>query len=434
MGELADRTVLQTVLGLFKNLVPTNFVADAAANNYLPLICAALAFGAIVKAKKNEDGDEKSTALQLVEDSNAVVIGLVQKIMLFTPYGVGSLVFQALTKNDITQAADELFWLATATISGLAFHAFLVYPSLLLFAARRNPLKYIGNIVPSILTAMGTSSSAATLPVSIQMAKEKNGITDHIADFVLSLGATINMDGAGLYLICATYFLARMQAATFGLDKFLLLAVLATVTSAGSAPVPSASLVLLATIVDATGLEYNESHFGLILMIDWLLDRMRTMVNVIGDATVTAVVQNRYGLEMPEIEMSSEKVKDFSAIVKTLSEGTTCHLQQRSKISLPACVLPCLFFCPLRGRHDVGRVCPRAVVAERLQECVLQSCCTASDVKDSAYLWPRGNRVAFLHSPGANSTSCWLETSASLVAGVHGIVLWAQQLGVLRLR
>merc|ERR1712117_319867 len=233
-----------------------------------------------------EDGDEKSTALQLVEDSNAVVFGL-----------------------------------ATATISGLAFHAFLVYPSLLLFAARRNPLKYIGNIVPSILTAMGTSSSAATLPVSIQMAKEKNGITDHIADFVLSLGATINMDGTGLYLICATYFLARMQAATFGLDKFLLLAVLATVTSAGSAPVPSASLVLLATIVDATGLEYNESQFGLILMIDWLLDRMRTMVNVIGDATVTAVVQNRYGLEMPEIEMSSEKVKDFSAIVKTLSEG-----------------------------------------------------------------------------------------------------------------
>jgi len=317
--ELADRTVLQTVLGLAKNLVPTNFVSDAAANNYLPLICAALAFGAMVKAKKSEDSDERSTALQFVEDCNEVVIGLVQKIMYFTPYGVGSLVFQALAENDITQAADELFWLAVATISGLIFHAFVVYPSLLILAAGRNPLTYVRNIVPSILTAMGTSSSAATLPVSIQMAKEKNGISDHIADFVLSLGATINMDGTGLYLICATYFLARMQAATFGLDKFLLLAVLATLTSAGSAPVPSASLVLLATIVDATGLEYNESHFGLILMIDWLLDRMRTMVNVIGDATVTAVVQEKYGIQMPEIEMGGETVQDFSAMVHTMS-------------------------------------------------------------------------------------------------------------------
>merc|ERR1712117_154484 len=319
MGELADRTVLQTVLGLFKNLVPTNFVADAAANNYLPLICAALAFGAIVKAKKNEDGDEKSIALQLVEDSNAVVIGLGQKIMLFTPYGVGSLVFQALTKNDITQAADELFWLATATISGLAFHAFLVYPSLLLFAARRNPLKYIGNIVHSILTAMGTSPSAATLPVSIQMAKEKNGITDHIADFVLSLGATINMDGTGLYLICATYFLARLQEATFGLDKFILLAVLATLCSAGAAPVPSASLVLLTPIITAVGLENNEAHFGLILMIDWFLDRSRTVVNIIGDATVTAVVEAKFGGEAPGIEMRPASVEALK-MAKTMSD------------------------------------------------------------------------------------------------------------------
>lgn len=280
----------------------------------------------MVKDKKHEGSDEKSTVLQAIDDANGVVIGLISKIMFLTPYGVGSLVFQALTKNDITKAADELLYLCLTVSAGLSFHAFVVYPTMLVFFARVNPVTYIKNILPAILTAMGTSSSAVTLPLSIELAKSKNGIKDHIADFVLSLGATINMDGTGLYLICATYFLARLQDFAFGFDKFILLAILATLTSAGSAPVPSASLVLLATIVDAVGMEYNEGHFGLILMIDWLLDRLRTMVNVIGDATVTAVINSRYGQTMPEIEMTDGSCADFQEVAKRMSQTKYLHL------------------------------------------------------------------------------------------------------------
>jgi len=224
--------------------------------------------------------------------------------------------------NDITQAADELFYLCLTVILGLAFHALVVYPTLLTLAGW-NPIKYIMNIDQAIMVALGTSSSATTLSVSIHCAKEKNGIVAHIADFVLTLGATINMDGTGLYLICACYFLARMQEAAFGLDKFLLLGVLATLCSAGSAPVPSASLVLLATIVEATGLEYNEGHFGLILMVDWLLDRMRTMVNVIGDATVTGVIHSKFGTTdgpPPEVELQGEGFEEQIKIMTSKSK------------------------------------------------------------------------------------------------------------------
>merc|ERR1719277_1703786 len=289
-------------------------------NNFLPLILFSLAFGFFVRSTKEDDPSQPSTVLQMIRDANEVVIKLIGKIMDFTPYGVGSLVFQALVLNDITKAAGEVFYLCLTVILGLLFHALVVYPTLLTLAGR-NPIQYIGNISQAIFVAMGTSSSATTLTMSLKCAKENNGIVAHIADFVLTLGATINMDGTGLYLICACYFLARMQEAAFGLDKFLLLGVLATLCSAGSAPVPSASLVLLATIVEATGLEYNEGHFGLILMIDWFLDRMRTMVNVIGDATVTGVIHSKFGTAdgAPEVEMG-EGVQDFTAMVSSKSK------------------------------------------------------------------------------------------------------------------
>merc|ERR1711879_73604 len=142
--------------------------------------------------------------------------------------------------------------------------------------------------------ALGTSSSAAALPLTTSCAIEKNGITPHMANFVLSLGATINMDGTSIYLICSCFFLGALNGIAFGLGDFITMALLATLCSMGSAPVPSASLVLLVTIMSSVGVPDNET-FGIISGIDWMLDRLRTTVNVAGDSAVTAVVDRKFG-------------------------------------------------------------------------------------------------------------------------------------------
>jgi Na+/H+-dicarboxylate symporter len=162
-------------------------------------------------------------------------------------------------------------------------------------------------IIPALLTAFGTSSSAAALPVTQQCSIENNKISPHIAKFVLSLGATINMDGTGLYLICAAFFIGTIEGVTFGLGKFATMAVLAMLCSLGTAPVPSASLVLLSTIMTSVGIPLT-STFGLVWAVDWLLDRLRTVVNVAGDASVTAVVDRFYGQEENDDECSDASV------------------------------------------------------------------------------------------------------------------------------
>merc|ERR1719296_739389 len=136
--------------------------------------------------------------------------------------------------------------------------------------AQRNPCQYFSNILPALATALGASSSAVALPVTTKCVVEKNGVRRHIANFVLSLGATVNMDGTSIYLICACYFLGTLQGVVFGLGDFI-------------------TMALLATIMTAVNVPFNEA-FGIISAVDWMLDRLRTSVNVAGDATVAAIV------------------------------------------------------------------------------------------------------------------------------------------------
>merc|ERR1740121_3206364 len=180
-----------------------------------------------------------------------------------------------------------------AVLTGLLFHTFVIYPILLVFFAGRNPVGYYANLVPAICTMIGVSSSAATLPKSIECALA-NGIAPQTANFVLSLGATINMDGSCLYFICTTSFLGALQGITFSIGDYFSMALLATFCSMGAAPLPSAGLVLVVTIMAAVGVPFN-STFGIITAVDWMLDRLRGCVNITGDATVAAIIDDRFG-------------------------------------------------------------------------------------------------------------------------------------------
>jgi Na+/H+-dicarboxylate symporter len=290
--DLASYTALESILNIFDGLVPKNLVADAADNHLLPVIVASIIFGLLVK-DKNGDGTP-STTLVVVGEVNDVVVKVVTFLMVLTPLGVGSLVFAAITTQNFEETGKVVLMFVLSVIIGLCLHCFIVYPTLVGCFTKHNPIVYMINTVPALFTAFGTSSSAAALPVTQRCSIEKNGISPSIAKFVLSLGATINMDGTGLYLICAGFFLGTLEGVEFDFGKFSTMAVLAMLCSLGTAPVPSASLVLLATIMTSVGIPIT-SKFGYVYAVDWLLDRMRTVVNVSGDASVTAVIDRYYG-------------------------------------------------------------------------------------------------------------------------------------------
>eukprot|EP00929_Paragymnodinium_shiwhaense_P002647 TRINITY_DN10294_c0_g1_i3.p1 TRINITY_DN10294_c0_g1~~TRINITY_DN10294_c0_g1_i3.p1 ORF type:complete len:483 (+),score=89.89 TRINITY_DN10294_c0_g1_i3:325-1773(+) len=274
-------------LNVFDQLVPSNIFKDAAEGRLLPVIVASIIIGSLLPPYR-EDG-RRSTTLEVVEELGAIVQKVVQFIISLTPIGVGSLVLGSAAAFDIEKVGGNVGVFVGVVAGGLAVHTFVVYPLLLMAFAQRNPLRYYGNLVSALLAAMGMASSAGALPLSIEVATEKNGIRPDIAKFVLSLGATINMDGTSFYLICGTFFLGVLEGVTFDARKYVTMSIMATLCSIGSAPVPSASLVFLATIMSAVGVPMTDS-FGLVVAVDWLLDRFRTVTNVTGDHVATAIM------------------------------------------------------------------------------------------------------------------------------------------------
>ena len=169
-------------------------------------------------------------------------------------------------------------------------HCYL--PLLYWVFTRRNPYRFIVRMAQPLLTAFSTASSAATLPVTIECAVENAGVSKKSAEFVLPLGATVNMDGTALYEAVAAIFIAQAIGHDLTLTHQLIIAVTATLAAIGAAGIPEAGLVTMIIVLNAVGLPLD--YIGLILAVDWLLDRFRTAVNVLGDATGAAVVQKTF--------------------------------------------------------------------------------------------------------------------------------------------
>mmetsp|Transcript_33209 Transcript_33209/g.76700 ORF Transcript_33209/g.76700 Transcript_33209/m.76700 type:complete len:454 (-) Transcript_33209:25-1386(-) len=287
---LEKMSLIDTFLNIFNQLVPKNVVADAANNRLIAVILLAIITGCLLRVKR-EDG-RRSVTLDLLDELNEVVTTCIKFLIYLSPLGVGSLVCSSAARFHVAQLGTSVALLAAAVLLAAGLHFFVFCPLLLAIVARRNPVRYFLNCVPPLLTALGSSSSAATLPVQIDTATEKNHLSPHIAKFVLNLGATINMDGTSMYLICATSFLAALQGRTLGPGDYTSMILMSTLCSMGSAPVPSGSLVLLTTLLTSLDIPVTET-FGLITAVDWLLDRARTCVNVYGDACVAAVVDKK---------------------------------------------------------------------------------------------------------------------------------------------
>jgi Na+/H+-dicarboxylate symporter len=184
-----------------------------------------------------------------------------------------------------------LGWYAGTVLLGLGIHAFVSLPLVLLLVARRNPLRYLAGMGDALITAFGTASSAATLGVTLECVTKRNGVSERAAEFVVPLGTTVNMDGTALYEAVAVLFIAQTMGIELPVSRQLVVLVTATLAAIGAAAIPEAGLVTMVLVLTAVGLPAE--GVGLILSIDWILDRFRTAVNVWGDSVGAAVVDRR---------------------------------------------------------------------------------------------------------------------------------------------
>ena len=225
---------------------------------------------------------------------NAAIIKIVEIILVVAPVGVFSLIAGTITSvagdspSDVAQLLGALGLYCLCVLAGLAIHAFLTYPILLRTLTPLSPFRFLRGVVPAQLVAFSTSSSAATLPVSMETAEHNLGVSEEVTSFVLPLGATINMDGTAVYMSVAAVFIAQTLGIPLDLAAQTTIVFTALLASIGTAAVPSAGIVMLVIVLEAIGVPV--AGIALIFGVDRILDMCRTMTNVTGDLTVAAAV------------------------------------------------------------------------------------------------------------------------------------------------
>jgi Na+/H+-dicarboxylate symporter len=271
------------------NIFPTNPVAAMAEGNMLQIIVFALLLG-IAIARVGEAG---LRVRNLFDDLNAVLMRLIAMLIELAPYGVVCLMgklFAEVGWEQILKLGKYFF----TVVASLAIQVCVVYPALLVLLARVNPVMFFGKMREPMLVAFSTSSSGATLPVTLRTVEHRLGVHNEIASFAIPLGATINMDGTAIMQGVATVFIAQFFGIDLTLSDYLMVILTATLASIGTAAVPGVGLVMLTMVLTQVGLPVE--GIMLIIGVDRLLDMMRTAVNVAGDATVATVVSRSEGL------------------------------------------------------------------------------------------------------------------------------------------
>ena len=287
--EKKDEPTIGLILeNLVLSLFTDNLFKAALKMNLLPLIVFSIIFAGMLTTLPNVD--VLTTGIGQI---NTALMAFVMLLMNVAPIGIFCLVAarfgKAQADGEFVQMLQQTGWYVLTVIVGLGIHALVTLPAILFFFTRRNPYRFIGQMSQALLTAFSTASSSATLPVTMECAEKKAGIAKRSTEFVLPLGATINMDGTALYEAAAAIFIAQAIGFEMTLMDQLTIAVTATLAAIGAAGIPEAGLVTMLIVLNAVGLPVE--YIGLILSVDWLLDRFRTAVNCFGDACGAAIVE-----------------------------------------------------------------------------------------------------------------------------------------------
>jgi len=296
-GPRSDISMSDTVYdGVFRKLITSNIFESFVEANFAAVVFFAIFFGAamarVLTTRKLHPNN--SIVVGFLKESEDILITLINWVIMITPFAVFSLIANAIGKqSDLKDSFANVGYLVAATLLGLIVHVVLVYVIGFALLTKSNPFDYLKHLIPAQTTAFACASSAATIPVTLQCCKDSGRVPDTIAKFVVPMGATINMDGSAIYFPCACIWMAILNGEDPNFGQYIMLIILATVGSAGSAPVPSAALVLIIsaynTVFGTTG---TPDGFSFIIAIDWFMDRCRTTVNVTGDAIVTGMVSH----------------------------------------------------------------------------------------------------------------------------------------------
>ena len=295
-------------LQMIVDIVPTNFFDSAADNrNMLQVVFVAILFGIGLIQLPSE---KSKPILDVFDGLSHAIIRLVDLIMLMAPIGVFSLLASTITSvtgddpSQVMQLLGALGFYMVTVIVGLLLHVGLTYGAVLKFLTPLSFKQFYAGIAPAQLVAFSTSSSGATLPVTMERCEEKLGASEEISSFVLPLGATINMDGTALYQAVAAVFIAQTLGMDLTLAQQLTIVLTAVLASIGTPAVPGAGIIMLVIILEAVNVPAQ--GIALILGVDRILDMLRTTCNVTGDATVCTAVAQSEG-QLMSIDLDEEK-------------------------------------------------------------------------------------------------------------------------------
>jgi Na+/H+-dicarboxylate symporter len=297
-SETAKEVMERGPLDFFVDIVPENFFSAASDNsNMLQVVFVAILLGiGIIQI-----GGRKAEILTNFFDAfNDVIIRIVELIMLTAPYGVFALMASLLIDlagDDLGKALELLYalgWYCLAVLIGLTIHVFVVYATLFKATSNMKLTTFFKAIQPAMLLGFSTSSSAATLPVTMERVEKNLGVKEEVASFVLPIGATVNMDGTSLYQAVAAVFIAQALGMDLTLLQQLTIVITATAASIGAAGVPGAGIIMLVIVLESV--QVPTAGIALILGVDRILDMFRTMVNITGDAAVSVAVASSEGM------------------------------------------------------------------------------------------------------------------------------------------
>ena len=277
--------IYETILDIF----PSNIIEAMANNQMLAVVFFSILFGLAL----NKTNHLTNNFSESFEKLNTVFMQLVIMIISFAPIGVFCLIGKFVIADGL-DIFQEAFKYVTLLILVLFIHAFVTYSLILKMFTNLSLLTFFKKMREVAIFAFSTSSSAATIPVTLKTVQDNLGVNKNVASFVIPVGATINMDGTAIMQGMATIFIAQMSGIDLTLIQYVQVVILAVVTSIGTAAVPSAGTITLVIILQQFGLPLEA--IGIILAVDRILDMLRTSVNVTGDAAVACIVANSEGL------------------------------------------------------------------------------------------------------------------------------------------
>jgi len=291
VSEMPEGVASKKAMGItdiLQSFVSPNLIKSMLEMDILPIIIFALVFGGVLTTL----GEKGKGVISFFDTVNEAIMKMVHLVLYFAPIGIFALIASKLG----AAGGGDAFWgelmkigkFAATVLAALLFHALIVLPGILWFFTRRNPLKYLKGVSAALTTAFSTASSSATLPVTIECAEENNGVSRRASLFVLPIGATVNMDGTAMYEAIAAIFIAQMIGMPLGFTEQIIIFVTATLAAIGAAGIPEAGLVTMVMVLQSVGLPLE--GIGMLLSIDWFLDRCRTTINVWGDSIGAAVV------------------------------------------------------------------------------------------------------------------------------------------------